>query len=119
MEYNKKSLIYKIIYIILEAKVTCFSIISRNLILSSDFYEYSLRPTFFTSKDNFYYIIGIYIKAVLISTPHVTFNTYKKLYNSDVCSILDYASEIWGFVELEICKFLLPDSESFEHLCEL
>ena len=35
------------------AKVTCFSIISRNLILSSDFYEYNLRPTFLTFKDHF------------------------------------------------------------------
>ena len=55
----------------MEAKVTCFSIISSNLILSSDFYEYSLRPTFLTFKDHFYHIIGIYINAVLIFTPPV------------------------------------------------
>ena len=41
---------------------------------------------------------------MLISTPHVTFNTYTKLYNSNVCSILDYASEIWGFVEAKACN---------------
>ena len=55
----------------MEAKVTCFSIISSNLILSSDFDEYSLRPTFLTFKDHFYHIIGIYINAVLIFAPPV------------------------------------------------
>ena len=46
--------------------ISCFSIISSNLILSSEFYEYSLRPTFLTFKDHFYHIIGIYIIGQII-----------------------------------------------------
>ena len=48
----------------MEAKVTCFLIISSNLILSSDFYEYISRPTFLTLKIIFYHIIGIYTKQL-------------------------------------------------------
>ena len=37
------------------------NILTRNFILSSDFYEYNLRPTFLTFKDHFlsYHIIFI------------------------------------------------------------
>ena len=48
-------------------------------------------------------VLGTLINK-LKALKHVTFNTYTKLYSSNVCSILDYASEIWGFVEAKACN---------------
>ena len=43
------------------------------------------------------YALGMLINKFYLNK-HMSFQTYTKLYNSFICSIMDYASCVWGHI---------------------